>query len=64
VKQTVLDARKAGFDVTVVADAIAAINVHPGDDAAALAEMKAAGAHIAASVADAARMSGDSPPTT
>jgi nicotinamidase/pyrazinamidase len=49
VKNTVLDARREGFDVTVVVDAIRAVNVRPGDGDRALEEMKAAGAGLASS---------------
>ena len=45
VKHSVIDARKAGFDVTVLTDAIAGVDVAPGDSARALDEMRAAGAH-------------------
>lgn len=38
-----LDAVKKGFKTFVVEDAIAAVNVHPGDDKKALEEMKNAG---------------------
>lgn len=47
VKQTVLDALRAGLDVSVLADGVAGIDAHPGDADRALAEMAAAGAHIA-----------------
>jgi nicotinamidase/pyrazinamidase len=47
VKQTVLDARAAGFDVVVVEDAIRGVEVEPGDSARAIEEMKAAGAVFA-----------------
>ena len=43
VKATALDARHAGLDVVVIEDAIRGVEVHPGDCAAALAEMRAAG---------------------
>jgi nicotinamidase/pyrazinamidase len=49
VKNSVLDARSEGFDVTVVVDAIRAVNVRPGDGDRALEEMKAAGAGLASS---------------
>jgi nicotinamidase/pyrazinamidase len=49
VKNTVLDARREGFDVTVVEDAVRAVDVEPGDGARALEEMREAGARIAAS---------------
>jgi nicotinamidase/pyrazinamidase len=44
VKNTVLDARREGFDVTVVTDAIRGIDVAPGDSERALEEMRKAGA--------------------
>jgi nicotinamidase/pyrazinamidase len=44
VKNTVLDARREGFDVTVVEDAIRGIDVEPGDSERALDEMRRAGA--------------------
>jgi nicotinamidase/pyrazinamidase len=44
VKATVLDALKEGFDVAVLRDGIAGIEVEPGDCERALAEMEAAGA--------------------
>jgi putative nicotinate phosphoribosyltransferase len=47
VKVTVLDALAAGFAVTVLAEAIAAVDVEPGDGERALAEMVAAGARVA-----------------
>lgn len=46
VRETVLDARREGFQVSVLSDAIAGINVHTGDADRALAEMAAAGATI------------------
>jgi putative nicotinate phosphoribosyltransferase len=47
VKATVLDALRAGFDTTVLADAVAAVDVEPGDGRRALDEMVAAGATVA-----------------
>jgi nicotinamidase/pyrazinamidase len=46
VRATVLDARAAGLEVVVLADAIRALNAHPGESEHALAEMKASGARI------------------
>ena len=46
VRASVLDARRASFDVVVVADAILGVEVHPGDSARALDEMRKAGATI------------------
>lgn len=43
VKSTVLDARKAGFEVTLLTDAIAGVNIAPDDSEKALAEMERAG---------------------
>jgi len=44
VLNTVLDARKAGFEVLLLADAIRAVNVKPGDGERAETKMLAAGA--------------------
>jgi len=44
VLNTVLDARKAGFDVLLLVDAVRAVNVKPGDGERAEREMRAAGA--------------------
>jgi len=44
VLNTVLDARKAGFEVLLLVDAIRAVNVKPGDGERAEREMLAAGA--------------------
>ena len=46
VKQTVLDARREGFEVKALADAMRAVNVTPKDGAEALDEMREAGAEI------------------
>ncbi|OFW02590.1 MAG: nicotinamidase [Acidobacteria bacterium RIFCSPLOWO2_02_FULL_68_18] len=46
VKHSVLDARRAGLDVTVLADAIAGVDRQPGDSSGALEEMRAAGAKV------------------
>lgn len=43
VKRTTLDAREAGFDAVVVTDAVAAINLSPGDEARAFDEMRDSG---------------------
>jgi nicotinamidase/pyrazinamidase len=47
VKYTALDARKLGFDVTVVRSGCRAVNLQPGDEQAALDEMRAEGVKIA-----------------
>jgi nicotinamidase/pyrazinamidase len=44
VKQSVLDAIRHGFKVTVLHDAIAGVDVQPGDSERAIAEMRDAGA--------------------
>ena len=46
VRATGLDARTAGLEVVVLRDAICAVNVHPGDGAAAISELAAAGADL------------------
>ncbi len=47
VRQSVLDAVKTGFQVTVLTDAIAGVNLKPDDSARALDEMRKAGARFA-----------------
>jgi nicotinamidase/pyrazinamidase len=49
VKNTVLDAVREGFGVTVVTDAIRGIDVRPGDSGRAIEEMRRAGAELATS---------------
>jgi nicotinamidase/pyrazinamidase len=49
VKNTVLDAVREGFGVTVVGDAIRGIDVKPGDSQRAIEEMRAAGADFVTS---------------
>lgn len=46
VKATALDAAKSGFEVTVLEDAIRGVEVHAGDCARALEEMKRAGIRL------------------
>jgi nicotinamidase/pyrazinamidase len=46
VKHSVLDALGSGFDVTVLADAIAGVDVQPGDSTRAIDDMRRAGAKI------------------
>ena len=46
VKETALDARRAGFEVVLHRDATRAINVNDGDDERALDELRAAGVRI------------------
>jgi nicotinamidase/pyrazinamidase len=47
VRASVLDARRAGLKVTVLGDAIAGIDLHPGESERALTEMREAGADVA-----------------
>jgi nicotinamidase/pyrazinamidase len=49
VKATALDARRAGFEVVVVADGIRGVEVRPGDCRSAIDELKASGVLLAAS---------------
>jgi nicotinamidase/pyrazinamidase len=49
VKNTVLDARRLGFGVTVIEDAVRGVDVTPGDSQRALEEMRSAGAELASS---------------
>ena len=46
VKNTVVDALHKGFRVKAVADAMRAVEIHPGDGEKAIEEMRAAGAEI------------------
>ncbi|MDQ6898713.1 MAG: nicotinamidase [Candidatus Dormibacteraeota bacterium] len=46
VRSSVLDARRQGFEVGVLADAVGAVDVKPGDGERALTELVAAGAHL------------------
>ena len=50
VKATALDARRLGFETAVLADAIAPVELEPGDGARALDEMRDAGVVIWQSV--------------
>jgi nicotinamidase/pyrazinamidase len=52
VKQTVLDARRAGLRVSVLADAIGSIERHPGEADRAVAEMTNAGVELAHGMSD------------
>jgi nicotinamidase-related amidase len=49
VKATALDAVKEGFETWVMTDAVAAVNVRPGDDTRALLEMRSSGINLAES---------------
>jgi nicotinamidase/pyrazinamidase len=49
VRASAIDAGREGFEVTVVTDAIRAVDVNPGDGERALEEMKEAGAKLARS---------------
>ena len=46
VKHTVLGARREGFEVKALADAMRPVNVKPNDGTQAVAEMRAAGAEV------------------
>jgi nicotinamidase/pyrazinamidase len=46
VKNSVVDARREGFDVTVVEDAVRGVEVEPGDSERAIEEMQRAGAEF------------------
>ena len=46
VKFTALDARALGFDVTLIREGCRAVNLQPGDEAAAVEEMRRAGVTI------------------
>ncbi len=47
VKMSALDSMQQGFETFVLTDAIAAVNVHAGDDAAALKELETQGVRFA-----------------
>ena len=49
VKETALDARRAGFAVEVLKDCVRPVDVRPGDGAKALKEMRKAGAKLTTS---------------
>ena len=49
VKATALDAKAAGFDVVVLEDAAAAVNVDPGGGSRALDELRGSGVAVARS---------------
>jgi nicotinamidase/pyrazinamidase len=49
VRESTLDARKAGFSVTVIEDCIKAVDAKPGDGDRALADMRRVGAELATS---------------
>lgn len=46
VKETALDALRLGFDTIVLEDAVAAVNLEPGDDRRALEALKDAGGRV------------------
>lgn len=56
VKATGLDAIRLGFETTVLADAIAAVELEPGDGDRALAELEAAGVTIVGGSRNAGRL--------
>src|SRR5207245_4715597 len=46
VKYTALDARTLGFNVFLIEDACRGVNLHPGDSATAIDQMRAAGVNV------------------
>ena len=64
VRASVLDARARGLEVSVVRNAIAAVNLQPGDDATALRDMQAAGAVLLSLDEALAALAGDPARTT
>ena len=62
VRHSVLDARHAGFEVSVVVDAVAGVNLTDGDSGRALDDMRAAGARLT-TVSEMLREGGTRPPT-
>ncbi len=50
VVQSVLDALRRGFQVTLLEDSIAGIDLHPGDIERAMNDMRAAGAEVATGI--------------
>jgi nicotinamidase/pyrazinamidase len=54
VKHTVLDARREGFEVKALADAMRAVNLKPNDGRQAIEEMRDAGAEISGNAKKAA----------
>jgi nicotinamidase/pyrazinamidase len=57
VKHTVLDALHQGFEVKALADSMRPVNIKPDDGAAAIAQMRSAGAEITGSESRAAGLS-------
>jgi nicotinamidase/pyrazinamidase len=51
VKATALDAARLGFRTAVLTDAVAAVDIEPGDGERALAELQTAGVELARSIA-------------
>jgi nicotinamidase/pyrazinamidase len=51
VKATALDAARLGFQTAVLTDAVAAVDLEPGDGKRALAELQTAGVELARSIA-------------
>jgi nicotinamidase/pyrazinamidase len=49
VRASTIDATREGFDVTLVEDAVRAVEVEPGDGLRAIEEMNQAGAKVATS---------------
>lgn len=49
IRYSVFDAQSLGFDVSVIVDAIRPVELHPGDEEAAIEEMRKSGAHLVTS---------------
>ena len=58
VRASVLDARARGLGVSVVREAVAAVNLKPGDETGAVEEMRAAGAEVVSPEDALARLGG------
>jgi len=58
VRESALDAQRAGFKVEVVEDCIRAVNAMPGDGAKAIADIRKAGAQMTTSSAAIRRLAG------
>lgn len=56
VRESVIDARRAGFQVDVLEDCVRAVDAKPGDGAKALADMRKAGAKLTTSFVVVERM--------
>jgi len=55
VRATALDGRRLGFETTLLVDAVAAVDLEPGDGAMAIEELRAAGVELETAPADPSR---------